>query len=81
VAAEALVLGYANTGKIGVLAGYREWRVIPSRWIALSKSLHAQICQRSWSLIGSTAPYIAFLDVAITRLALALNMPIQHTGH
>ena len=31
VAAEALVLGYANTGKIGVLAGYRELRVIPSR--------------------------------------------------
>src|SRR5918998_1043032 len=43
--------------RTGVLAGYRVWRVIPSKWIALSESLHAQICQRSWSLTGPTVAY------------------------
>lgn len=43
--------------RTGVVAGYRVWRIIPGRWIAPSESLHAQTCQRSWSLTGPTTAY------------------------
>ncbi|MBA4115880.1 MAG: hypothetical protein H0X71_05465 [Rubrobacter sp.] len=43
--------------RTGVVVGYRVWRVIPGKWQAPSESLHAQTCQRSWSLTGPTTAY------------------------
>lgn len=43
--------------RTGVVAGYRVWRVIPGRWVPPSESLHAQTCQRRWSLTGPTVAY------------------------
>jgi hypothetical protein len=60
--------------RTGVLAGYRVWRVIPSKWIDLSKSLHAQICQRSWSLTGPTVAYCP------PRVQADPNKPLVRNG-
>ncbi len=43
--------------RVGTIVGYRVWRVIPGKWVALSESLHAQTCQRSWSTTGPTVAY------------------------
>ena len=43
--------------RTGLVVGYRVWRVIPGKWIAPSESLHAQTCQRSWSLTEPTVAY------------------------
>ncbi len=60
--------------RTGVLAGYRVWRVIPSKWIAPSKSLHAQTSQRSWSL---TEPTIAYCP---PRVQADPNKPLVRNG-
>ena len=63
--------------RTGVLAGYRVWRVIPSKWIALPESLHAQICQRSWSLTGPTVAYCPPRVQADPNKPLVMNGPCE----
>ena len=43
--------------RTGVVVGYRVWRVIPGKWVDPSESLHAQTCNRGWSLAGPTVAY------------------------
>ena len=46
--------GMVIPDRIGILVGYRTWRVIPSGWIDPSESLRAQTGHKAWSTQGPT---------------------------
>ena len=57
-----------------MIAGYRVWRVIPGKWVALSKSLYAQSSHRSWSLAGPTLAHCP------PRVQVDPNKPLLVSG-
>lgn len=60
--------------RTGVVAGYRVWRVIPSRWVEPSRSLQAESWHRPWSLAGPTVAYCP------PRVRIAPDKPLLADG-
>lgn len=43
--------------RVGTIAGYRVWRVIPSKWISPTASLYPRSCDWNWSSTGPTTAH------------------------